>query len=161
MAMPNPESIISNLKDYLTFRDRNSGFTLSGYAWLKLTPDVLVATISILWPKFIMHSGGCFIEESFSQEIFGQWMVHCGGNINEVERIMNHRHVRQLIQDQDELTERLIRFIGEAVVCFWEAAIHSQFPNLSIVVTSEWDAEDNDVVISVSQKCGGEIQKTT
>jgi hypothetical protein len=154
MPMPNTESIISDLTDFLAFRERNPGFKLSEYAWLKLTPDVLVSTISLFWPRFIVHDGGCFFEDSFSQDVFRQWMAHFGGDIHEAERMMNHRHVRDLIQDQSGLSERLIRFVGEALVCFWQAAIKSQFPNFSVVVTSEWDAENNDVVVLVYQNKG-------
>jgi len=152
--MPSTESIVSELRDYSTFRDRNPGFKLSEYAWLKLTPDVLVSTISLLWPEFIVHDGGCFFEDSFSQEVFDQWMARFGGDIRETERMMNHRHVRDLIQEQNGLSERLIRHIGEALVCFWQAAIDSQFPKQSMVVTSEWDTENNDVVVLVYQNDG-------
>jgi hypothetical protein len=149
MPMPSIESIIPELAEFSAFRERNPGFRLSEYAWLKLTPDVLVSTISLLWPRFIVHDGGYFFEDCFSQEVFEQWMARFAGDIRETERMMNHRHVRDLIQDQSGLSEQLIRFIGEALVCFWRAAITSQFPNVSVVVTSEWDAENNDAVIVI------------
>ncbi len=156
MPMLSTEPIISELGDFSAFRERNPGFMLSEYAWLKLTPDVLVSTISVLWPKFIVHNGGCFFENGFSTEVFDQWMARLGGDIHEAERMMNHRHVRDLIQDQSGLSERLLRYLGEALICFWQAAINSQFPDLSVVVTSEWDAENNDVVVLVYQKKGQE-----
>lgn len=150
--MLNTESIASELKEYMAFRDSNPGFTLSAYAWLKLTPDLLIATMSLLGPKFIIHNGGLFFEEGFSPEVFDQWMDRLSGNLHDTERIMNHRHVRDLMQDQREWSESLARFLEEAIIGFWRSALTSQFPNLSVVVASEWDAENSDVVVSVYQE---------
>lgn len=159
MPMPSTEPIISELRDFLAFRERNPDFKLSEYAWFKLTPDILVSTMSLLWPRFILHDGRCFFEDSFSQEVFGQWMSQFGGDIREVQRMMNHRHVHGMIQEESRLSERLVRYIGEMLVCFWQAAANAQFPDLLIVVTSEWDVENNDVVVSVYQNETGKDKK--
>ena len=151
MAIPDTESILCELKDYLAFRATNPGFRLSEYAWHKLTPDLLVSTIAILWPKFVMHHGGVFFEEGFSEEAFQKWMAHFDGDVHKAERLMNHQHVRDLIHSENRLSDSVVRYLGAALVCFWEAAINSQFPNLSVVVTSEWDAENNDVMVLIYQ----------
>ena len=153
--MPGTGLIVSELKDYRAFRDLNPGFTLSEYAWHKLTPDLLVSTMAILWPKFIMHNGGVFFEKSFSdkgfEKVFHDWMAHFNGDVHEVERMMNHNHVRDLIMSENRLPDSVVRYLGEALACFWQAAVNAQFPNLSLVVKSEWDAENNDVVVLVYQ----------
>jgi hypothetical protein len=159
MTMPDTESILSELKDYLTFRDLNPGFRLSEYAWYKLTPDLLISTMAILWPKLIMRNGGVFFEEGFSEEVFHKWLAHFNGDVHEAERLMNHQHVRDLIQSENRLPDSVIRYLGEALVCFWQAAINSQFPNLSIVVKSNWDTEINDVVVLVYQNATPKVKE--
>jgi len=161
MTMPNTESILSELKDYLAIRERNPGFRLSEYAWLKLTPDVLVSTMAILWPTFIMRNGGMFFEEGFSEKVFHQWIAHFNGDIHETEKMMNHQHIRDLIQSDNRLPDSVVRYLGQALVCFWQVAIHAQFPDLSVVVMSEWDAENNDVVVSIYQNEEGREQHST
>lgn len=151
MLMPDTHPILAELKDYSLFKKKNPDFRLSDYAWYRATPDIIVSLMTVLWPKFMVFNGGVFFEEGFPEDVFRQWMNQFGGDVRKTERIMNHQHVRDLIRSEDRLPDPLVRYLGDALVCFWAAAASAQFPQLPIVVTSEWDEENSDVIISIYQ----------
>jgi hypothetical protein len=141
-----------DLRDYLQWAAVNPGFSLTAYAYHKLTPDLTVAVTRLFFPSFTSHAGGVFFADGFDAVVFDQWMAHFHGDLTEVERMMNHRHVRDLFGCSEQMSEAAIRYVGSILAQCWSCALRSQLPEVRAVIRGEWNEDDQDVVIVMYQQ---------
>lgn len=146
------ESIFPDLKQFSDFRVHNPGIKLSAYAWMTLTPDLLVATMDLLWPRFVRVDRRVYFADGFSSDNLRDWLSQLDGDHRAAQMMMNHRHVGAIVLLKEDASAELIQFIGSTISHFWRASIRHQFPDVIPIVCSEWEKDDPyDVIVNVYQ----------
>jgi len=137
------------LFDYKKFAIANLDMTMERYARILLTPDLFVGTVEILTPKFLIYRGGIFFAEGFSETDFEKWFQKLDGEINVIEKMINHVHVRGMIQFGQGHSIAIIRHVAEVLRKFWFISLTDQFPNarFTIDIIDNIDEEDCTILI--------------
>jgi hypothetical protein len=103
-----PSKILGMLKDYNSWsRSETELKTISIFDYLcfTATPDALFAFASLFFIELIKYEDGLFIKERFDEAVYGEWKKRLD-SVAEIQRVMNHIHIRQIFQNQvisDEL----------------------------------------------------------
>jgi hypothetical protein len=140
---PRPEE----LADFQAWKKANPNLTLGGYAYHNLGPDVAVAVASMFWPQLIEHEGGVFLAESFSKEAFDQWHAQLHGDMREIERMMNHVHLGDLIHAFTQLSTENQQFFANALFNCWRCRVRCAYPERLICVTIEGTGLDQVITL--------------
>ena len=136
------------LPDFRRWAVLNPKMTLSEYARATVSVDHFFAVASILWPKFVRHGEGLFLADGFSPERFETWMASCNDDITRVERVMNHRHIGDLLGAFAQSNEgHLFDSAAELLQRCWTAKIRSAFPSVSANVVIY--RTDSDVELTI------------
>jgi hypothetical protein len=144
-------AVVKELSEYSEFLERNPGLTLSQFAWMLLTPDLLIGTVDLLSPRFLMHKGGIFFSNGFSESRFDEWYDHYHGDLQQIERMMNHKHARGLIQFGASHSLVTVRFVAEIFAKFWRLSIVDQYPSLQVKVEIVDDIDSSDCTVCIYQ----------
>ena len=95
--------------------------------------DGLSAYRSLFWPDFIEHDGCVFL--AFNQQRYDEWLEQCGGDREQVEATMNHRHILDVLpQAVEEPTRDLVLTVGWLLRDVWEAKLRRDFPERAFTV---------------------------
>jgi hypothetical protein len=141
----------ADLQDYQKWKGANPGFSLGDYAFNCSTPDLLVALASTFSPNFILHEEGIFLFDGFSASVYDEWLTKFDGNIASVEKMMNHRHLRDLFMCYTNLSAETIQYLTILLIRSWQGAVRSQFPERQVVIESDWNKSQNDMTITIWQ----------
>jgi hypothetical protein len=126
----------------------------SVWNWLNVVSDVSVAAAfgKLFWPDFVVHDGGIFLREFFSEETYKEWKAQPGMNTFAVERVMNHVHVADLFLNS-KLTppdDSAISYLAAVLGKLWSLRALEDFGPNRVIVDLENDS-DGDPVLIVSQ----------
>lgn len=136
---------LASLPDFAAWVEVNPGYTLAQYAYPVIKPDVFFAVGSLLWPTLLRHCGGLFLEDDFSVPQFDQWLAQTS-NLTAVERVMNHRHMRDMLRSHDGAPRALLLSAANLTQQCWQARLHQLCPNTPAVV--EVYETDSDVEVT-------------
>ena len=132
------------LPDYSAWLAVNPGLTLGQYARPLVQLDHFFAVASLLWPEVIQHEGGLFLADSFTVPSFEAWFRRPAGDLTAVERVMNHRHMRDLLRSLDDAPWPILVSAGALLRSCWEARLkqlYPQIPTQVVVLHSDYDVE--------------------
>jgi hypothetical protein len=90
--------------------------------------------------------------EFFSRNIWERWREQLGHDTNAIERVMNHRHLADLLPGGDVVGFSNLQHLGQILAATWRARLASAFPQRQFEVTSTDNAEDEEVVITFCQR---------
>jgi hypothetical protein len=126
------------------------------FGWLDLvrmnaTVELAIGFSRLFWPSYVEFGGGVFIADDFVAATFNDWLEHCGGDLNAVERAMNHRLLGTLFQKIEEVSAANCHYLGEALVEMWKCRLAQQFPGRAFTVVTWWDAEKRDQCLTFCQ----------
>jgi len=119
------------LPDYANWLLSNPGHSLARYARSGLKAEHFFAVASILCPPLIEYEGGLFLEEGFDPTRFAAWVRQLGGDLTKVERVMNHRHIRDISQSLNVAPFPLVLSAGLIVrdcLDAWLRYLHPDIP---------------------------------
>jgi hypothetical protein len=87
----------------------------------------LKAYQNVFWPDFIEHDNCVFL--AFDNAIYQQWLQRMDGNKREVEEVMNHRHIVDLLPvSVEKPTQSLVVSFGKLLQETWQAKFNRDFP---------------------------------
>lgn len=100
-------------------------------------PDIILSAGRLLAPAFIEHEGGVFLSDNFISECYSSWMEKLG-NVVEVEKIMNHRHVYDMFSVTDEISDTAYAAVAGLMADGLRMALQFSFPdrNFKIYVSN-------------------------
>ena len=132
----------------------NDGAGVSVEDWIMMvgSPEFAIGYMRVFWPKFILHQGGIFLADGFSEEDFESWMVSQSKDIRSVQAVMNHRHPDLLFQGGEDrgMPANQEACIARLLSETWRAKAQLDFPDLDVEVSVEGcDDSGNDVSVSV------------
>lgn len=143
---------ISELSDYSAWYGQNPR-ELIRYASSKLSPDLAIAVTRLFWPDFVIHENRVFLAFRFEDQNFKHWEDEFDGDLQAVERMINHVHVVAdlLTYPFENLSYPNIEYFGRILVQTWKAALKTQFPDRAFQISGEKDGELDDFVITFWQ----------
>lgn len=142
MSDKNEKIDLAALTDFYDWN--RSGMKLVAYAGMRLTPDITIAVIDLFFPKFISYQGTILFENRFSEATFERWYEHYGGNLTDVEKLLNTTSVRDISQSFEGHLFQNIQYIGEVLKKSYTNELSAQFPerNIEIIGYRREDADD-------------------
>lgn len=126
------------------------------WQWLECFGDVDNAMIygHLFWPQFYKKFGGIFLQPP-SRKSFNEWMASVDNDIRRVERVLNHRHLAEMLFNSHSIPTipKLLHF-GEILKQSWLCKLRLDYPGLEFVVTlTEGNSESpTDITITFYSK---------
>ena len=94
----------------------------------------LVAYQNLFWPEFVEYDNCVFL--AFDNVIYQQWLQRLNGNKREVEEVMNHRHIVDLLPASvDNPTQNLVLEFGKLLRELWDTKLKRDFPTKCFCVS--------------------------
>ena len=135
------------LRDWAQEASRPLEKASAAYVNLLVHPDVVVASARLLFPVFVEHDGGVFLDDHFSQESYAEWKSTLG-DTSRVEDMLNHRHVYDLFMTPEEVTEDSFEGVARLMAQTLELALRVCFPHRRFNVYVSNDEGDYGPVVS-------------
>jgi len=114
-------------------------------AWLGSSGrfDHAVAYAGLFWPEFV-EVDGCVLIGSSVPETYAEWKARYPNDPRVIETVLNHRHLLDLFETDDNPSPELVRVLGRALSEMWTAKLHRDFPDLVVSFPEDFDlAFDN------------------
>ena len=132
------------LPDFAAWVAANPGISLRRYVYGTVRRDHFFAIGSILWPQFMRHEGGLFLAEEFSVTSFESWLSG-PTDLTSIERVMNHRHMTDLLKSLDDAPWPILISAGTLVKECWEARLNQLCPDIPTKVQMYQSDRDIEV----------------
>lgn len=133
------------LPDYARWISFNPGYSLSTYVRSELKLEHFFAVASILSPPLIRYHDGLFLEDGFDPSRFASWLQQNNGDITRVERVMNHRHIRNISQSLKEAPFPIVLSAGKIIRNCLEAWLRYVHPDINTEVDMVCAHDDVEV----------------
>ena len=104
----------------------------------------------MIWPEIVWHENGLFLADSFTTSSFDDWSRATAGNLTAIERVMNHRHMRNALQSLDDAPWSVLVSAGALFRECWEARLKQLYPQTPTQVDvfhSDCDVEGTFFVV--------------
>jgi hypothetical protein len=143
---------LEQLRDFRQWRAANGeDFGLLNYLYHVGNQELAIAFAALFWPDLVEHDGGVFLAAGFSAEVYAQWRVRLGDDPAAIERMMNHRHVGDLLPGADDVGGKNEWYLGQTIAQMWDCRLARRFPDRHFVVTCERDEDAVEVVVTFHQ----------
>src|SRR5690606_19302103 len=90
-------------------------------------PDMVAVVGRLLIPAFVEHEGGVFLRDRFSLSGYSRWKAELG-EIEAVEKIINHQHVYDLFATDEEIAEASFEGVASLMAQTLNLALKGSFP---------------------------------
>jgi hypothetical protein len=99
-----------------------------------------LAVGQLLWPPFVVERGCVLLSERYQTDQFEQWWDRLAGDISAIEEVMNHLHIWDLFEqdDDDGLVDAYVE-MAELIAATWRCALQESFPDRSFAVSVDED----------------------
>jgi hypothetical protein len=87
----------------------------------------------------------------FDSAVYEQWQAQMGEDMPAIERVMNHRHVGDLLPGAGRVGFPNLHHLGHVLAATWRARLADAFPERHFEVSCNEDPENEEVVITFSQ----------
>lgn len=145
------EPSLDELDDFVLWRTKNPGLTLLEYAYHNLSTSMAIAVTRLFWPELVMHKGGVFLADSFSEAVFDAWNSKLGGNMRAIEQIMNHAHLVDMARSFRALGVQSQKYLIDVISNCWRGRLKQAYPDLNFCIQVEPEADGLDNVITFWQ----------
>lgn len=144
---------LSELNEFRTWNE-HSEISLATYAAIKMTsPDLLIATICLFYPSFVVVEDCVIVDWKFDQDIFDAWKREFKGDMRGVEFKMNYRLVGDFFGDAtQDLGYQNIAYIGHVLMRTWESALKEAYPERRFKMFGDKDGDLDDFWITFCQE---------
>jgi len=110
----------------------------SVWNWLSIASDIAVAAAfgKLFWPDFVVHEGGIFLREIFSEETYNEWKAQPGITTRDIERVMNHVHIYDLFMNSKGRMpdEGAVFYLAALLAKLWSLRAAEEFGHDRVVV---------------------------
>jgi hypothetical protein len=107
--------------------------TVEDYAQERLTPELLLGVLSLLWPDLLVHDGRVFLADTFSVEALSEWLesdLFRDHGMSAVQSVMNHVHVGDFFyRVGPSLSDEHVDFVARVMAAAWRGRLESTFPD--------------------------------
>ncbi|WP_426132566.1 hypothetical protein [Pseudomonas sp. PWP3-1b2] len=115
-------------------------------------PEDALMFCKVLFPDFVVHESGVFLESSFTVEAFVSWMEPCNNDVVAVEKVLNHLHLYDVFAGcgsrvEDAVYEQLCRIVAQS----WRMLLLSKFPEKKFCVQAIVSDQEYGPVVTFSQ----------
>ena len=125
------ESLIAQLvrlQEWVDADGKNTSITLFDYACFVGTPEIFLSFAELFSPDLVLYADCRFLKHRFDVENFNAWK-NKGLALVEIQKMLNHVHIRQVIQGED-MSDELSVYIATVLKSMWEKSI----PNSSVEI---------------------------
>ena len=124
--------------------------------WIDHTGDIRLAIgyMRRLWPAFRLYKKGLFLAEGFSEEVFEEWNEVMKGDMQKIERTINHVPLLDFfanLDSQDSVSRVQLIYFGEYLQRMWTAKLQMEYPDRNCVVDFTKAGVLTDIAITVYQ----------
>lgn len=138
------------LTDFQRWKKANSDdFSLWDYLFGVSSVEVALAFTKLFWPDFVEHEGGIFLSEAFNSQIYERWKAQMGNDIAEIEKVMNHQHIDDILPGAENVSTENLFYLGQAIAQMWESRLNLLYPHQRFQVGC--NQEDHTVVVTFYQ----------
>lgn len=141
--------------DIPAFRGWRSGFVPAPDSFAYLAEHLKVASAflfaRVMAPDLVVERGCVVLKDRYSPDAFEQWWSSEAGDTAAIERALNHFHLWDILEPQDEVEERALEELAVRIARSWELHAAQQFPD-RIFRTTVTDEYGPTVVMSSEPK---------
>ncbi|MCB1257655.1 MAG: hypothetical protein KDB26_11140 [Microthrixaceae bacterium] len=90
-----------------------------------------LAVAKVLRPDLIDFRGCVLLRERFSHSSFEEWWEQLDGDVPEIESVVNHLHLWDLfeVEDEDVLADRALGDLAVAIASSWRCLLAETYPD--------------------------------
>lgn len=119
-----PESMAAELAAW------NNGKGIDLESWIGCVGNFKLAIgySAVFWPGFVLCED-YILRNDVSAESIRKWEVACNYDKRSVECVLNHVHIADMHNANDDVSEDKIVFLGNILKQIWQAKLNWQFPD--------------------------------
>ncbi|BDB19882.1 hypothetical protein cym2001_32470 [Pseudomonas sp. CYM-20-01] len=115
-------------------------------------PEDALLFCKVLFPDFVIHESGVFLEHSFTFDAFSTWMETCNNDVVAVEKVLNHTHLYDVFGGcRDRVDEAVYEQLCRIVAQSWRMVLLSKFPEKKFCVQAIVSDQEYGPVVTFSQ----------
>jgi hypothetical protein len=126
-------------------RDWNNGAGIDVNAWVGCTGNFCLAVgySTVFWPRLVEFEG-YVLHEGFSVDSLRGFEQSCGSDRQQVEAVMNHRHIADIqYYGCEDITRERIVYLGRILREIYSAKLAWQFPERRFEVVFNEDGVEH------------------
>lgn len=104
---------------------------------------------SLFWPGFIERDGAVFVDFMFDDAVYGQWLVQTGGDVQAMEKVLNHLHLWDVLDPKSDQEYATIPELARKIAGTWRMSASSSFPSREFSVEISDEPEDYGPTIMI------------
>jgi uncharacterized damage-inducible protein DinB len=109
---------------------------------------------AVFWPGFVERNDAVFVDFLFDEASYDQWHAETGGDIQAIEKILNHLHLWDLFDPKSDQEYTAVSGLSRKIADAWKVSAHNSFPNREFCVEVSDEPEDYGPTITLySSKC--------
>jgi len=115
-------------------------------------PEDALMFCKVLFPDFVFHESGVFLESGFTVEAYSSWMKNCNNDVVAVEKLLNHMHLYDVFGGcTDRVDEAVYEQLCRIVAQSWRMVLLSKFPEKKFCVQAIISDQEYGPVVTFSQ----------
>jgi hypothetical protein len=122
--------------------ERVGVWDLRQYVLNNIEVSDLVAIDAVFWPGFVERLGAVFVDFLFDETSYVQWLAEASGDIQAVEKTLNHLHLWDIFQPKSEQEYSALVELSWKIAETWRLAARTAFPNRIFSVEVADETED-------------------
>lgn len=125
-----------DLPDFSAFqREARWDYTLQNYIESRGSFELAVAFARFFWPEFVERDGCILFANGFDEATYIEWRTKSSGNVEAIERMMNHVHLEDLVpSDTTDFGPTVLPYLAREVADMWKHRAKSVYPARDFVV---------------------------
>ncbi|NWE41978.1 hypothetical protein HX875_21065 [Pseudomonas yamanorum] len=115
-------------------------------------PEDALMFCKVLFPDFVFHESGVFLESGFTVEAYSRWMKNCNNDVVAVEKLLNHMHLYDVFGGcTDRVDEAVYEQLCRIVAQSWRMVLLSKFPERKFCVQAIISDQEYGPVVTFSE----------
>lgn len=93
-------------------------------------PEDFLLFGKLLFPDLIVAGGGVFLANRYDVDVFGCWLQKFHGDVQAVERMINHTHIYDTFDGcSEDIDDRVFTQIADMIALSWRLSLSDKFPD--------------------------------
>lgn len=105
----------------------------------RATAEQVGGLADLVWPRFVEVNGCVLLAEAYTPRTFDDWWARYPGQVERIERVINHVHLYDVLPDVPEADLMSLRDLLERT---WPLAVKAAFPHRSCKIFVSSDDDD-------------------
>lgn len=115
-------------------------------------PEDVLLSCKLFFPDFVVVRGGVFLGSKFDGDIFDCWFKQFGGDLQAVEKMINHTHLYDVFDGcSEDVDDRVFAQLSEVVALSWRLVLNNKFPERKFNVDVSNSDQDYGPVVTFYQ----------